>query len=95
MNIGVEPLVGTAFRVTVVVVVPITGLPLASWTVKTGVVAKTPREATFDGFVVKATLAGSAAATVKLFDRAAVTTVVSEVESDTELNLSLKVPAGS
>jgi hypothetical protein len=30
MNIGVEPLVGTAFKVTDVVVVPITGFPLAS-----------------------------------------------------------------
>ncbi len=40
MNIGVDPLAGTASRVTVVVVVPITEFPLASWTVRTGVVAK-------------------------------------------------------
>ena len=83
MNIGVLPLLGTASRVTEVVVVPITELPLASWTVKTGVVAKAPREAAFEGLVVKATLAGSAAATVKLFDSAGVTTAVSEPDSAT------------
>ena len=83
MNIGVAEPVGTASRVTLVVVVPITGLSLASRTSRTGVVAKTPREATFDGLVVNATLAGSAAVTWNELESAGVTTAVSANEAGT------------